>query len=184
MAENLHRRSRRMLELDLENEITPPSSPHDLPSIGQMNKEMHFDIENFPPFKSQIEGIIETLEEGYLRPSNPSLTDMNNLVIVELPTQTFLLSHQKYLPHIEALTTESLVFPSTSQNVPFSMANSTMLNTQPADLPTNYQALADTIGLDRPLVNLIQFGILDLRSVTTLSFLIKYPYSFDIHKTG
>ena len=73
---------------------------------------------------------------------------MNILVIVALPTQTSSLSHQWYLPHIEALTAESLGFPSTSKNVPFSMTNSTMVNTQLADLPTNYRALVDTIGLD------------------------------------
>ena len=90
---------------------------------------------------------------------------MNSLVIVELPTQTYSLSHQRYLPHIEALITESLGFPSTSQNVTFAMANSTIVNTQLADLPTNYRTLADTIGFDRPLADLIQFGRLDLSSV-------------------
>jgi ribosome maturation protein Sdo1 len=62
MVENIRRRSRRMLRLDLENEITPSSSPHDLPSIGQMNKETHSDIDNFPSFESQVKGIIKTLE--------------------------------------------------------------------------------------------------------------------------
>ena len=105
------------------------------------------------------------MEEGYLQPSNPPLTNMNSPMIVELPTQTFLLSHQKYLPHIEALTTESLVFPSTSQNVSFSMANSTMVNTQPSDIPSNYSTLVDTIGHNRPLADLNQFGRLDLNLV-------------------
>lgn len=77
---------------------------------------------------------------------------MNSLVIVELPTQTSSLSHQMYLPHIEVLTVDSLGFPSTSQNVPFSMENSTMVNTQPVDLLVNYRTLADTIGIDQPLV--------------------------------
>ena len=68
---------------------------------------------------------------------------MNSMVIVELPTQTSSLSHQMYLPHIEELTTESVGFPSTSQNVPFFMENSTIVYTQLADLPTNYRALVD-----------------------------------------
>ena len=66
MAENICRRSRRMLELDPELEITPPLSPHDLPSLKQMNEYLHSDIESFPPFESQVEGVIETIEEGYL----------------------------------------------------------------------------------------------------------------------
>ena len=33
-----------------------------------MNKEIHYDVESFPPFESQVEAIIETLEEGYLQP--------------------------------------------------------------------------------------------------------------------
>lgn len=44
-----------MLRLDSENEITPPLSPHDLPSTGQMNEKIHSDIENFPPLESQVE---------------------------------------------------------------------------------------------------------------------------------
>lgn len=61
MEENIRRRSRRMLRLDPEIEITPPLSPHDLPSIEKMNEELHYDIESFPPFESQLEGFIETL---------------------------------------------------------------------------------------------------------------------------
>ena len=90
---------------------------------------------------------------------------MSILVISELPTQTSSLPPQRYLPHIEALTIESLGFPSTSHNVPFSMENSTMVNTQPTNLLENYRSLVDTIGLDRPLADLIQFGRLDLSSV-------------------
>ena len=66
MVEKIRRKSRRMLRLDPETGITPPSSPHDLPSTRQMNEEIHSDIESFPPFESQVEGIVETLEEGYL----------------------------------------------------------------------------------------------------------------------
>ena len=114
MVENIRRRSRRMLRLDLETKITPPSSPHGLPSTKQINEELHSDIDCFPPFESQVEGVGETLEEGYLRPSNPPLTHMSSSVIIEFPTQTSSLSPQRYYPHIEALTVESLGFPSTS----------------------------------------------------------------------
>ena len=86
-------------------------------------------------------------------------------VISEFPTQPSSLSPQRHLPQMEALIVEPLGFPSTSQNVPFSMAYSTMVNTQPANLPTNYRSLAETIGFDRPLANLIQFEKLDLSSV-------------------
>ena len=65
-----------------------------------MNEELHSDIESFAPFESQVEGVVETLEEGYLRPSNPPLTNMSILVISELPTQTSSLPPQRYLPHI------------------------------------------------------------------------------------
>ena len=77
MAENIHRISRRILGLDLEHEITPPLSPHDLPSTEQMNKELHSDINSFPTFESQVEGVVETSEEGYLRPTNLPLTNMS-----------------------------------------------------------------------------------------------------------
>lgn len=40
-----------------------------------------------------------------------------------------------------------------------------MVNTQPSNISTNYRSLADKIGFDRPLANLIQFGRLDLSSV-------------------
>ena len=54
MAENIRRRSRRMLGLDPKPEITPPLSPHDLPSTDQMNEELHSAIESFLPFESQV----------------------------------------------------------------------------------------------------------------------------------
>ena len=66
MEENILRTSRRMLRLDLETEITPPLSPHDLSSTDQMTKYLHSDIESFPPFESEVEGVVETLEEVYL----------------------------------------------------------------------------------------------------------------------
>ena len=48
-----------------------------------------------------------------------------------------------------------------------------MVNTQLANILTNYRSLAETIGLDRPLTNLIQFGGLDLSSVpSTLPHLV------------
>ena len=121
--------------MDPKTGITPPSSPHDFPRARLMNQEIHFDVESFHPFESKFEGIVKTLEKGYLGPSNPPLTDMNSLVIVELPTQAYFLLHQRCLPHIEEHTTESLKFPSTSQNVSFLMENLTIVNNQPADLP-------------------------------------------------
>ena len=39
-----------------------------------------------------------------------------------------------------------------------------MVNTQPTNLPTYYRSVVNTIGLDRPLADLIQFGRLDLSS--------------------
>ena len=53
------------------------------------------------------------------------------------------------------------------------MANLTIVNTQPVDLPTNYKSLEDTIGLDLPLDDLIQFGRLDLSSIPNV-----VPHSF------
>ena len=61
MAKNIHRRSRRMLEFDQKSEITPPLSPHDLPSTEKINEELHSDIESLSPFESQV-GVVETLE--------------------------------------------------------------------------------------------------------------------------
>ena len=43
-----------------------------------------------------------------------------------------------------------------------------MVNTQPANLLKNYRSLANTIGLDRPLADLIQFGRLDLSLVPNI----------------
>ena len=79
-----------------------------------MKEELHSNIESFLPFESQVEGVVETLKEDYLRPSNPPLTDMSILVINEFSTQASSLSPQRYLPHIEELTIESVGFPSTS----------------------------------------------------------------------
>lgn len=66
MEEQIYRKSRRMLSLDLDTRITPPSSPHYLPSEAQMKDDIHFEVESDPPFESQVEGIVETLEESYL----------------------------------------------------------------------------------------------------------------------
>jgi hypothetical protein len=41
MEEEIHRKSRRMLGLDPKTGITPPSSPHNLRSEGQMKEELH-----------------------------------------------------------------------------------------------------------------------------------------------
>ncbi|CAF4359890.1 unnamed protein product [Adineta steineri] len=60
-----------------------------------MKEDIHSEVESFRPFESQVEGVVETLEEGYLQPSNPPLTNMNSPVIVELPTQTSSLLHQR-----------------------------------------------------------------------------------------
>ena len=98
MAEQIHRKCRRMLKLDPETGVTPPPSPHNLSSEGQMKEEMHSEFESLPPFEPQVEGVVKTLEEGYLQPYNPPLTDMNSPMIVEIPTQTSTLSHQRYIP--------------------------------------------------------------------------------------
>ena len=45
------------------------------------------------------------------------------------------------------------------------MATLAIVNTQLADLLENYKTLVDTIGLDRPLSDLIQFGRLGLKSI-------------------
>jgi hypothetical protein len=114
MEENICRISKRIIGLDPETEITPPLSPHDLQSTKQMNEELHSNIESFPPLESQIEGVVESLEEVYLQPTNPPLTDMSILVISEFPIQPSSLSPQRYLPHMETLNIEYLGFPSTS----------------------------------------------------------------------
>ena len=98
MAEQIHRKSRRMLKLDPETRVTPPSSPHKLSSEGQMKEDMHSEDVSLPLFKAQVEGVLETLEEGYLQPFNTPLTDVNSPMIVEVPTQTSNLSHQRYTP--------------------------------------------------------------------------------------
>lgn len=43
-----------------------------------------------------------------------------------------------------------------------------MVTTQHVDLPTNYRSLVDTIGLDQPLGDLIQFGRLHLSLVPNI----------------
>jgi len=97
-------------------------------------------------------------------------------VIVEVLTQTSTLLHQRYTPQIGELTLESLGLPPTSQNAPFSMVISTMLNTQHASVPSNYRTLSDTIGFDWLLVDLIQFRGLDLNLVpNTLPHSISSP---------
>ena len=110
MAEQIHRKSRRMLGLDLKTRVTPPSSPHNLSSEGQMKKDMHSEVESLLAFEPQVEGVVETLEECYLQPFNPPLTGMNSTVIVEVPTQTSTLSHQRYTPQKKKLPLNLLDF--------------------------------------------------------------------------
>ena len=86
MVEQICRKSRRMLGLDLETGVTPPSSSHNLSSEGQMKEDMHSKVESLPSFEPQVEGVVETLEGGFLQPLNRPLTDMNSPVIVEVPT--------------------------------------------------------------------------------------------------
>jgi hypothetical protein len=176
MVEEIRRKSRRMLGFDPETGVTTPSSPHNLSSEGQMKEDMHSEVESLPPFDPQVGGVVKTLEQGYLQPFTPPLTNMNSQVIVEVPTQKYTLSHQRYTPQTEELTLESLGLPSTSQNAPFSMAILTMINTQHVGLPANYKTLADTIGFDQPFSNLIQFDRLDLNSIpNTLPHSISLP---------
>ena len=81
--------------MDLETGVTPPSSSHNLSSEGQMKEDMHYEVESPLLFEPQVEGVVETLEEGYLQPFNQPLTNMNSPMIVEVPTQTFTSSHQR-----------------------------------------------------------------------------------------
>ena len=69
MADQILQRSRRMIGLDLEMGLTPPSSPNNPSNEGNIKEEIDSEVESIHPLETQVEGVVETLEEVLLRPS-------------------------------------------------------------------------------------------------------------------
>ena len=127
-------------------------------------EEVHSEMGSIPQLEEHIEGNVETIEEGSIPPYNPPLTNMDIHVLLDT-----LLPHTQYqriVPHIQETNLDFETFPPLTQNVTPSVENFD-LDTQQTGLPTNYRTLGESIGFDRPLADLIQFGRVDLNAPTT-----------------
>ena len=125
-------------------------------------EEISYEVESIPTMETQIEGVIETLDEAFLRPFNPPLTCTSIPVLAQVPSQFYTMSHQRYTPEMDERTLGIVGFPSTTQSVILPVTVSTINTSQCIALPENYRYLDDIVGLDQPLAYLIQFGRLDL----------------------
>ena len=85
MAEKIDRKSRRMLGLDPEMGFSSPSSPNNPSNEEKIREEIASEVESIPPMETQIEGVVETLDEGFLRPFNPPLKNTSVPVLSQLP---------------------------------------------------------------------------------------------------
>ena len=141
MDDQILQSSRRMLGLDTKMGLTPPSSPNNPSNEGNIKEEIDYEVENIPPLETQVEGVVETLEEVLLRPFNPNLTDTSVLVIVQLPSHLSPMSHQRYNPKVDEPTLGLVGSSSITQNVTLPIAISTIVNPQHIGLPVNYRPL-------------------------------------------
>jgi hypothetical protein len=98
------RRFRRMLGLDPEMGLSPPSSPNNPLNEGNIRENIASEVENIPPLEIKIEGLVETLDQGFLYPFNPPLTDTSILVLAHVPSQFSTVSHQRYTPIMDEPT--------------------------------------------------------------------------------
>ena len=62
MSEQIHRRSRRMLGLDLETGFSPPSSPNNPLNEENLREGIASEVESIPCMETQIEGVVQTLD--------------------------------------------------------------------------------------------------------------------------
>ena len=74
------------------------------------------------------------------------------------------MSHQRDTPEMDEPTLGFVGFPSTTKSIIVPIIVSTTEISQHTGLLPNYRSLANIVGLHRSLVDLIQFGRLDLHS--------------------
>lgn len=86
MVEKICRRSRRMLGLDPKMVFSPPSSPNNLSNEENIEEDISFEVESIPLVETEIEGVVETLDEGFLCSFNPPLTDTSIPVLSQVPS--------------------------------------------------------------------------------------------------
>lgn len=86
MADQGIGRSRRMQGLPLEEDYPPfPPSPNNPTHEGSIEESVGFDMDSGDPLNHQ-EGVVETIEEGFLSPANPPLTNPLGPTLAELPS--------------------------------------------------------------------------------------------------
>lgn len=88
------------------------------------------------------------MDEGFLHPFNPPLTDTSVLVITQLPSHLSPVSHQRYNPEMDEPTLGIVGLSSTTQKVVVLIVVSTIVNPQHTGLPVNYRPLVDVVGME------------------------------------
>ena len=85
MAEQIHRKSRRMLGLDPKMGFSPPSSPNNPSNEENIREDIMSKVESIPSMETQIK-VVETLDEGILHPFNQPLTDTSVPMLAQVPS--------------------------------------------------------------------------------------------------
>jgi len=80
------RRSHGMQGLDREEH----DLPHNPSNAGTINEEIAYEIGILSPLSDHLEGVIKTIEEGSVPPTNPPFIGPYNPLIVELPTTRYI----------------------------------------------------------------------------------------------
>ena len=106
-----------MLGLDPEIGFSPPSSPNNPSNEENIREDIEYEVESIPPLETQIEGVVETLDEGFLCPFNLPLTYTIIPVLSQVPSQFSTMSHQIYTPEMDEPTLGLVGFPSTTQRL-------------------------------------------------------------------
>ena len=57
-----------MLGLDPHMDFSPPSSPNNPSNEENISEGIASEVESIPPMETQIEGVVETLDERFLCP--------------------------------------------------------------------------------------------------------------------
>ena len=108
--------------------------------------------------ETQIEGVFETLDEGFLRPFNPPLINTSIPVLAQVPSQFSTMSHQRYTREMDEPTLGLVRFHYTTNSVIVPITVSTIDTSQHTSISPNYQSLVDIVGLNQPLAYSSQFG--------------------------
>jgi hypothetical protein len=71
--------------------------PHNPSNEGTINEDISSEIGSVAPLSDQLEGVVETIEEGnFLPPINPPLTGPFHSPVIELPSTRYIDSFSSY----------------------------------------------------------------------------------------